>query len=141
MLPQGGSGKPGRRCNSSPPAGVRLMPDVVSREEDNMIEITRESAYNGLKAIVEEFGDDFAYQRVAKCEGDDASCNYVRDGGPSCLIGQLLASVGIPLERLDRADSMGGTPAFKLIEELVSEGLIAAEPNLGLVLSEVQTRQ
>lgn len=105
----------------------------------DVITITRLSAFNGLKAIVEEYGDDFVYQK--EYEDGEPSCVYVRDGEPSCLVGKFLAAAGVPLKLLQRADALGGTPAEALIETLRLAEIIDVEMGVSVMLGAAQARQ
>lgn len=104
----------------------------------DVITITRVSALEGLKALVEEHGEDFVYQSI---ESAETSCTYVRDGEPSCMIGKFLAAVGVPLERLEQADWFGGDPAAALICKLVDEGVLDVENGVRGILAAAQVAQ
>lgn len=102
-----------------------------------MIEITLESAIEGVTAIVEEFGENYVYERPY-----GASCLYVFDGQPSCIVGKFLAKVGVPLERLARADEARGVIARDLIGQLEYEDVIATDvPEVGRFLDVLQSEQ
>lgn len=87
-----------------------------------MIEITLDSAIEGVTAIVDEYGEGFLYE-----PGIDNVCLYVRDGSPDCIVGKFLAAQGITLERLEEADrygGVGGADARTLLDQLRSEGIV-----------------
>lgn len=105
----------------------------------DVITITKVSALKGLKALVEEYGEDFVYQR--NDVGDGLGCSYVHDNEPSCMIGKFLAAVGVPLERLALADRFGGSPAYALLESLKSEGVLSVEYGVGTLLNAAQRGQ
>lgn len=110
----------------------------MKQEEDIMIEITPESVRAGLKALVGEKGEDFVYSKRT----GGASCRYVWNGEPDCIIGQLLARAGVPVERLARADAGLGQTASSLLEGLEREGLVAvSDESVFLDLNRVQSRQ
>lgn len=105
-----------------------------------MIEITLESAIEGVAAIVEEFGENYVYDR-----GERDRCDYVREGEPSCLVGKFLAAQGVSLERLEKADTSGvfsdGLSAGELLEQLRKEGVIQITPGVLRFLGDLQGRQ
>lgn len=105
----------------------------------DVITITKVSALEGLKALVEEYGEDFVYEQ--NTDEDALSCAYVRGGEPSCMIGKFLAAVGVPLERLERADTLGGDPATHLINKLVNEGVLDVEYGVRGILATAQVTQ
>ncbi len=91
-----------------------------------MIEITPDSVIAGLKAVVEDAGESFVYDRVV-LDQNGPKCVYVLNGAPSCIVGHFLAKLGVPLERLAEADdaSFGaGLPAHVLIDNLRTEGVV-----------------
>lgn len=106
----------------------------------DVIIITVASAHEGLKALVEEYGEEFVYQRNTDPDAGPA-CAYVRGGEPSCLVGKFLANVGVPLERLERADYFGGDSARELLASLCDEGALQYEPRAGWMLSAAQNVQ
>lgn len=102
-----------------------------------MIEINAQSVIDGLSAIVAEVGEDFVYRRGLGV--------YVDQGSPSCIVGHYLASVGVPLDRLSKADTAapGGTSeaVLRLLGKLREEGVLTADSGAALILSAVQWRQ
>lgn len=105
----------------------------------DVITITKLSALGGLKALVEEHGEEFVYSQ--NISGPGPSCVYVRDGEGSCMVGKFLAAVGIPLERLALADAGGGMTASELLYSLEDDGLIDFEPGLPFMLQATQNVQ
>ena len=104
-----------------------------------MIEITTQSVIEGLTAIVDEFGEDYVYPEK---EAVIPRCLYVHDGEPDCIVGKFLHSVGIPLERLKKADEVdGGTPAWKLLGQLEDERVLTAEDRGLNILQRAQDHQ
>lgn len=102
-----------------------------------MIEITLESAIEGVTATVEEFGENYVYEHPY-----GVRCLYVFDGQPSCIVGKFLAKVGVPLERLTRADEGWGVLARDLIGQLEHEGVIATDgPKVGRFFDVLQSKQ
>lgn len=101
-----------------------------------MIEITLESAIDGVTAIVEEFGEDFIYQKEP-----GGMCRYVRIGEPDCIVGKFLASVGVPVQRLADYDCGGGETAYAVLENLEDAGLLVAEEGASRFLTALQGRQ
>jgi len=109
-----------------------------------MIEITRDDVREGLKALVDANGEDFIYQKALVGSVGIKRCVYVYEGKPSCIVGQFLFALGVPLERLEEADWRtfgGGTPADELIGELVEEGRIQVESGVAVALTEAQNTQ
>ena len=104
-----------------------------------MIELNRSLVDTYLDEAVAEFGEDYVYS-----QDDTGSCNYVRNGAPSCLVGQVLAKAGVPLDRLAAADCGafgGGTCANDLLEELAEEGILSYDSQVIRLLFKVQYRQ
>ena len=108
------------------------------------INITADVVREGLTALVEQAGEDFVY-KAPKGDGGYDRCVYVRDGKPDCIVGQFLANLGVPVERLQEADKgiSSGSSAGQLLGELRNEGVItiAHDQNVVDALSEVQHRQ
>lgn len=100
-----------------------------------MIEITLNSAYEGLRAVVEEAGEGFIYRRVG------LRCVYVSDDAPSCLVGRFLHSIGVPLEELKDADRDIAKSARQLIHHLQGTGVVSAEPGVDAMLHAAQEVQ
>jgi hypothetical protein len=63
---------------------------------------------------------EFVYQPGTNPENGASSCVYVRDGEPSCLVGQVLARAGVSIEDLAKMDE--GTPDSGTEEEPVGDG-------------------
>lgn len=107
------------------------------------IEITRESALAGLKAIVDAEGEDFVYP-ANRATALGGGCKYVFEGKPDCLIGRYLHSIGVPLERLEEADKANGNSgigAGSLLRDLGAEGVVQSEWTTRDMLGDVQHRQ
>lgn len=105
-----------------------------------MIELSNRAIIDGLKALVDEQGEEFVYVK-SDDEGGPA-CRYVRNGEPDCMIGQFLARAGVPLERLAQADdSAGGGPADDLLRELKAEGVVSITDKGINALQAAQSRQ
>lgn len=100
-----------------------------------MIELTYATTVEILDGLVEEFGSDYVYDK-----GSDGKCHYVRDGKPSCIVGHVLAKVGVPIERLKAADttSPDGISAGSLLGGLVTEGVLHATGSVWTLLAEAQ---
>lgn len=111
-----------------------------------MIAITADVVRDGLTAIVEEVGGDFIYTPVPKSDDpeDGTKCVYVHNGAPSCIVGRFLANLGVPIERLEDADSAhgdGGEPAEDLLYSLEREDLLTLSENVVSALSAAQSAQ
>lgn len=109
-----------------------------------MIEITLDDAIEFTRALAEEKGPEFVYEQVVNQETGSKRCVYVKDGKPDCIVGQYLASKGVPVERLKAADGasiVGGINSLALINRLKDEGVVTASTDANLFLSELQYRQ
>lgn len=109
-----------------------------------MINITVDSVTRGLRALVEEKGEDFVYQERQLTADSASRCVYVHDGKPDCIVGQFLAAQGIPLERLEKADEAcfnSGAPAAMLLGQLEDENLVQAESRAVEILRVAQSLQ
>lgn len=80
-----------------------------------MIEITYESTLEGIKAIVDEAGEDFVYQQHRRL--GPIGCRYVHDGKPDCIVGRFLASVGVPLDVLSEYEGRGAEGVLESLQE------------------------
>lgn len=79
-----------------------------------------------LKAVVGEYGEGYVYP-PAKA-GDN--CRYVIDDKPSCLVGVVLARLGVPITHLKAGDASKGhfgATADDLIPQLRQAGVINFE--------------
>lgn len=104
-----------------------------------VIVIDSATAATALKAAVDKRGEDYVYEVIP-----DEGCRYVRGGEPSCLIGQVLFDLGVPLERLveaDRARLGTGELAGNLVGLLEEEGVIQAEAGIAYAFRRVQLCQ
>lgn len=105
-----------------------------------MIELNYTTAVEILDGLVEEFGSDHVYVK-----GMYGKCDYVRGGKPSCIVGHVLAKVGVPIERLSQADTGnfgGGISAHSLLRELQEEVVLAPiDGSVRALLSEAQSAQ
>lgn len=102
-----------------------------------MIELTYDKTVELLNETVQEFGEDYVYSR-----NDEGRCVYVQDGQPSCLVGHVLVKAGVPLERLEAADSnFGGTGADVLIRQINREGAVKVDGKARTALAEAQYTQ
>lgn len=103
-----------------------------------MIELSFSKVVEISQALVEEFGEDYIYSK------EDGVCVYVHDGAPSCFVGHVLHRAGVPLERLEKADTAswgGGMGADSLIRGLTEEGALATPDSTRSFLSAAQTEQ
>lgn len=79
-----------------------------------------------IKAVVEEYGEGYVYP-PAKA-GDN--CRYVIDDKPSCLVGVVLARLGVPITHLkagDASECNSGATADDLIPRLQWAGVVNFE--------------
>ena len=92
------------------------------------IVITVDDVRKGLTELVQEYGEDFRYTPKHKSESDSERCLYVWNGEPDCIVGKLLHRMGVPLERLQRADNGPvGMPARELLHWLILEGVLESD--------------
>jgi hypothetical protein len=104
-----------------------------------MIELNYATTVEILDGLVEEFGSDHVYVK-----GAYGKCDYVRDGKPSCIVGHVLAKVGVPIERLEAADKYvfgGGVSARSLLRDLKEDGVLQCDESVRALLSEAQSAQ
>lgn len=106
-----------------------------------MIEITADVVTFELEALVNEKGENFIYEQQVDPESGRAKCVYVHDGEPSCIVGRVLANLGVPLDRLALADAGPGTSADMLLNQLRDEDVITIPDGVQLALQEAQSRQ
>lgn len=84
------------------------------------IHIDKETALAELRAVVTEFGDDYVYG------GDIDGCVYVLDGQPSCIVGQVLHRVGVPITTLETFDTASFEGESAPVSELQRKDLLTA---------------
>ena len=108
------------------------------------INITADVVREGLTALVEQAGEDFVYVAPEPPENGYKRCLYVRDGKPDCIVGQFLANLGVPVDRLTEADNgtnLSGTPAGILLRELYAEGVVNFDLGVSAALGTAQAWQ
>lgn len=77
--------------------------------------------------------ETFVYQPVSyRPESSHAACRYVHEGKPSCIVGQVLALAGWPLESLVEQEGQGAgqlkaPPGFERITPAAARVLDAAQ--------------
>jgi hypothetical protein len=69
-----------------------------------MYTITEDNVREHFTAILADKGADYTY--TADTTGRLGGCYYVDNSGPSCIIGQLLSRVGVPLDTIGHLDDM-----------------------------------
>lgn len=107
------------------------------------INITPSVVVEGLQALVAKEGEEFVYSPVPD-EDHGTKCVYVLDDRPSCIVGQFLANLGVPVERLKQADTASygaGIPATTLLIDLRAEGVITFDNTDGRILSALNGAQ
>ena len=105
-----------------------------------MIELNLSRAVEIVDSLVEEFGEEYVYP-PAKV---GSACTYVKGGAPSCLVGHILHEIGVPLERLRKADvACFGTSqgADMLTLHLRDEGVVQFTTEARRFLVELQSLQ
>ena len=91
-------------------------------------DITDEEFVYAVHAIVES-NPDFVYEppQPPGSSGWSARCLYAHGGAPSCLIGQALHRVGVPVYVLEDLDNLssdsGGTAANVMLNILSPKGI------------------
>ena len=88
-------------------------------------------AYELLRELVAEFGEDYVYEPP-----DGEACRYVHDGRPSCGVGYVLVRAGVPVEVLQAVD---GSDFAAVHEAVVFEEYV--EPDALDLLSDFQDAQ
>lgn len=111
-----------------------------------------------LNAAVVKKGADFVYGSDLDGRQHDRpgpSCHYAWDGKPDCIVGHVLASVGVPLAELHYGDSSNEENDFHpknpgryalgsaapVIEDLARDGIVDFTPVAVALLSEAQRLQ
>lgn len=69
--------------------------------------LTLDSVQQAAREIIEEFGDDFVYEK-----DELGFCLYMQDGQPSCLVGRLFHRLGVPVDLLTRLEHAGPGALF-----------------------------
>lgn len=86
-----------------------------------MIEISYDVALKALKDAVAEKGADYVYP--VRDDGD--RCVYTVDGKPSCIVGNALVRIGVPVEKLPREEDFQYRAAQQVKE--LGEGVRVAD--------------
>jgi hypothetical protein len=108
------------------------------------ITINRQQAIDLMREVAEG-REDYVYD-------SNIGCDYVRDGAPSCLVGQALHRAGVPVERFapvegDAPHSVGVVLERNELDEPVRRGTFAEALGVEMddgavrVLSEAQAHQ
>ena len=100
-----------------------------------MIELTYDQARKLVEAQIEAEGADYVYPS-REVEGQKGRCQYFRDGEPSCIVGRVLAEVGVTEDQIGYNDM-----AENVLKKLQYEGVLIAEPKAKLFLQYIQRRQ
>jgi len=106
-----------------------------------MIDLTYDRAVQLLEQAVEVFGEDHVYS--PRDGGTTPWCKYVHEGRPDCIVGNVLAAAGVPIWRLEAADSFPNNPtAGELVAQLAAEEFLAPlDERTPYLLDVVQDRQ
>lgn len=89
-------------------------------------QITTAAVTATIRQVVKEYGEDYVYPPAQS--GDN--CQYVIDDKPSCLVGVVLARLGVPITHLkagDASEGHFGATAEDLIPRLQWAGVINFE--------------
>ncbi len=93
--------------------------------------ITDEQYMQALEDVVDERGSDFVYD-------SSESCQYVRNGESSCLVGAALFKLGVPLETLSEWDSRVSEGRSSTFDDIAPEGV---SPRIVRAYTVAQSRQ
>lgn len=99
--------------------------------------LTLDRAKELAEEVVTEFGKGYIYPESHKKHfpgNQVASCMYVHDEKPSCLVGQILHRHGVSLEILKTYENIG---AYRVTGEVTS----TEDPDVLGFLSALQSRQ
>lgn len=115
------------------------------------ITLTRENVTEALDRAVAKRGEDYVYPALSEAEKSIAfdltgaippSCSYVRDGEASCIVGTVLADLGVPLDVLHQHDYAVAPSATLLLSYLVNDGHIEqVDEGIACALHDAQSRQ
>lgn len=100
-----------------------------------MIVLNREIVTNALKAAVAERGEDYIYTEHF------SGCVYVRNALPACIVGQVLADLGVSVETLARFDNNGGATANQVLYALERGGTLTYDQATSNALEAAQYHQ
>jgi len=100
-----------------------------------MIKITRQQYLDAQAKVVEERGHDYVYPDAWRI---NASCQYVYDGKPGCIVGATLSKLDVPLSELHKWEGM---PASALFQQLEREGVARFEQGTLELASRAQSVQ
>jgi len=107
----------------------------------SVITINLEQANALLDEVLAEHGEDFVYQGL---------CNYNVGEMPGCIVGQVLAKAGVPLDTLAKMDVISwredGDPVTDTKFDSVArshhfDDVFVVEPDVATLLNEAQTQQ
>ena len=86
--------------------------------------IDAEKALELLRAVCDRQGADYLYP-IANTAVFVTSCHYVRDGAPSCIVGQALADHGVPIEGLASWDRLSDGAIDTIAPSFVTPNALA----------------
>lgn len=69
-----------------------------------MIELNEQNVAEALREAVRKRGADFVYPE--EWTNSLGNCEYVVNGEPACIVGEVLHSLGVPLSRLKPNNSV-----------------------------------
>lgn len=98
------------------------------------ITISVPQVIRALELAVDKAGKDFVYVKP----DENFGCVYVLDGAPSCLVGNALHRLGVPIEQLKTHNTV---TANTLMEYLSGEGIIETSERATEVLRAAQSIQ
>jgi len=118
--------------------------------------ITLEKAKEALAAVVESVEPEYRYPSLLIRDGQEtkelfdhavhsaeaqASCTYLRDGRPSCLVGRVLVEkFNVPLEPLRKLDQAGKTGDLFSGVVVGSDGFLSEMKAIGVTFTEAASR-
>lgn len=109
------------------------------RENEN----TRQYVTRLMEEAVALKGEDYVYEQ-RKPDDFGETCDYIRDGQPSCIVGHVLVAAGVRPEVLSNHEGEGAYSAINTLAHCGGqEGLIewAADNDLRSALNDAQGAQ
>lgn len=99
------------------------------------IRITRQQYLDAQAKVVEDRGYDYVYPEALRV---NATCQYVINDQPGCIVGASLAELGVPLAELHKFE---GVPASTLFHQLRVTSVLSYEPGTMELASRAQNVQ
>lgn len=100
-----------------------------------MTAFTLDQVQAKAREVIDEVGADHVYQS----DPPDGACLYVKNGKPDCIVGRILAKLGVPLEFL--ADHNRNSKSFVFLVEALKEAGYQFTPEATTFLDVLQDAQ